>query len=513
MTESTEIKNKRIAKNTILLYFRTMITVIVSLYTSRIVLQSLGVDDYGVYNVVGGFIGMFAIISGPISNAIARFLTFGLGIGNIDKLKITFSTSVNILLCLSVVIFILTESFGVWFLNYKLNIPSESIYAANWVLQCSILSMILGLLNIPYNSAIIAHEKMGIFAYMSILEVVLKLVIAFSLLFFESNRLILYSIELVVCYFILRIVYWWYCNKNFEECKYKFTIDKSEFKEMTGFAWWSFFGNTAFILNTQGVAVLMNMFFGVLANTAKGIAGQVENAVVSFVNSFSTAFTPQITKSYAEGNLAYMYSIMSRGSRFSIYLFLLFLIPIEFEAPTVLRLWLGEIPPYSVSFLRLTLLCTITFLLGSPYLNGINATGKIKFYQIAVTAVGWTVFPFTWIAYKLNFNVQFFFGIYLVIYFLLIWVRAYFVKKLLGYKISTFFREVFVPTFITGIFSILVLAPLYFVLESNLMRLFIICGANLIILPIIVYFFGMTQSERQFLNRKLHNKFLFINFI
>lgn len=476
---------------------------IVSLYTSRIVLQALGVDDYGVYNVVGGTIAMFSIISSPISTAISRFLTFGLGKGDDSKLRITFATSISILLILGGIIVVLAETIGVWFLNTKMNIPPGSLYAANWVLQCSVISLVLGLLNIPYNAALIAHERMNVFAYMSILEVVLKLAVAFSLLLLNSNRLIFYAIEILLCYGILRIIYWLYCVNKFEECKYKMVLDRPIFKEMTGFAWWSFFGNTASILNTQGVAILMNLFFGVVVNTAKGIAGQVEAAVVSFVNSFTTAFTPQITKSYAEGNKDYMFSVMSRGSRFSIYLFLFFLIPLEFEAPYVIRLWLGEEPLFTASFLRLSLLCTATLLIGSPYLQGINATGKIKNYQIAVTAIGWIVFPLTWVAYKINLYPEAFYWIYLLIYNVLIWVRAGFVNKLLGYNSIRFLKEVFIPIIISIIVASIVPFVIYSFMPEDSIRLIVLTLVSFISTSFAVYLFGITKEERLFINNKL----------
>lgn len=480
---------------------------LVSLYTSRIVLKALGIDNYGVYNVVGGFISMFSIVSGPISSAISRFLTYGLGKGDLEKLKETFSTSVNVLILLSLIIVILGETVGIWFLNHKMNIPPESMRAANWVLQCSLFSMVLGLLNIPYNASIIAHEKMGVFAYMSIFEVLLKLGVAFSVLLIDTDKLILYSLEILGSYILIRIIYWIYCVRHFEECRYKLILHKNTFKEMTGFAWWTFFGNTAYMFNTQGVDVLMNIFFGVVMNTAKGIAMQVQGAVITFVNSFTTAFSPQITKSYAEGNKKYMFSIMSRGSRFSVFLFLYFLIPLEFEASTVLRLWLGEEPYMSATFLRLSLLCAAIMMIGSPFLQGINATGKIRSYQIAVTVVGCLVFPFTWIAYKLKSPPEIFYWIFLVIYTILIWIRAWYVKELLGYGISTFFKDVFGPILVCGSLAAIPGYVISMVLPDNISRLFILTGSCIITTSLIILAFGMSKNERSFIFAKIRVKF------
>lgn len=475
---------------------------IVSLYTSRIVLKALGVDNFGVYNVVGGFISMFSIVSGPVSSSISRFITFGLGKGDLQKLRVTFSTSVNVLLLLGLIILILGETFGVWYLNHKLNIPPESIAGANWVLQCSLFSMLLGLLNIPYNAAIVAHEKMNVFAYMSILEVVLKLGVAFLVVAIPDNKLIYYSVGILLCYVLMRVIYWIYSVRSFEECRYQFNFDKKTGKEMTSFAWWSFFGNTAYMFNTQGVAILMNLFFGVILNTAKGIASQVESAVISFITSFTTAFTPQITKSYAEGNKEYMYSVMSRGSRYSIYLFLFFLVPLEFEAPIVLRLWLGEEPLYTVTFLRLSLFCSAIMMLGGPFLQGINATGNIRNYQIVITLTGCLVFPLTWLAYKLKFPPQLFYWIYLGIYNILVWIRMWYVKKLLGFKISTFTKEVFFPIVFSIILAFIPGYLIYILLPDNIGRLFIMTGVCLVTTALIVISVGMSKSERAFLFSK-----------
>lgn len=496
--ETAEVKNKRIARNTIFLYIRTFITMIVSLYTSRIILQALGVDDYGVYNVVGGFVGMFSIAVGPISSAVSRFITYGLGKGDIAKVKLTFSTSVNVQFVLGIIIVLIGETFGLWFLNNKLNIPPDSMVAANWVLQCSIISMVIGLINIPFSASIVAHEKMDIFAYMSILEVGLKLCLVFLVLFAPFNKLIFFSVGVLVNALIMRLIYGIYCTKKFEECRYEFKFDKSIFKEMTGFAWWSFLGSTAYIFNTQGVSMLMNIFFGVVLNTAKGLAMQVESAVISFVNSFTTAFSPQITKSYAEGNLDYMYSVMCRGSKFSIYLFLLFMIPLEFEAPQVLKLWLGEEPDYSALFLRLSMLCTATMMLGSPFLQGISATGVIRNYQIAVTVIGWLVFPLTWVAYRLGFSPEIFYWIYFVIYNILVWVRMWFVRRLLGFKIKDFLYDVFFPVIRCGILSVIPALCICQLMDDSVLRLFVLTGACTVTTSITVLYAGMSKNERAF---------------
>ena len=312
----TSANNKRIAKNTLLLYVRTLFVMLVTLYTSRVVLNTLGVSDYGIYNVVGGVVAMFSVISVSLSSSISRFITYELGHGDFDKLKRIFSTSINIQVGISLVILVLAEVFGVWFLNTKMNIPAERMTAANWVLQCSLLSFIIGLISVPYNACIIAHERMSAFAYISILEVVLKLAVVYMLLVSPYDKLATYAVLLVVVALIVRLTYGQYCKRHFEESRYRFVHDKSLIKEMTGFAGWSFFGNGAYMLNTQGVDMLINIFFGVTFNAARGVATQVQNAVMQFVNNFTVAVNPQITKSYASGEREYMYKLVFPFTRF-----------------------------------------------------------------------------------------------------------------------------------------------------------------------------------------------------
>ncbi len=503
--ESSSTKNARIARNTALLYIRTLFTMLVSLYTSRIILEALGVDNYGVYNVVGGFVAMFAIVTGPITNAISRFLTFGLGKGDIDSLRVTFSTSINIQLGLGLIVILLGESVGIWFLNNKLNIPPDSMTGAHWALQCSIIASVLSLINTPYSAAIIAHEKMGVFAFMSILDVMLKLGLVLSLVKLPFDTLITYSVGLVAVYLIQRLIYGIYCTRRFTECRYRPVFDRNTFREMTSFAWWTFLGNTACVFNNQGVAMIMNIFFGVVVNTAKGIASQIETAVLSFVTSFTTAFTPQITKSYAEGNIEYMHSVMCRGSKFSIYLLMLFLIPLEFEAPTVLRFWLGEIPPYSAQFLRLSLLCTAVLQFGAPFYQGIMATGNIRNYQIIITIVGCLVFPLTWIAYKLGAEPAVSYWIFLCIYNILVWIRMWYVRKLLNLPLRTFTQQVFLPILKCGILSVIPAIIVCRLMPETTLRLCVTTGVTLITTSLIILYVGMTQGERSFILSKIRS--------
>ena len=305
--------NKRIAKNTLLLYFRMIFMMAVSLYTSRVVLNTLGVEDFGIYNVIGGVVAMFSVISGGLSAAISRYITFELGQGNTAKLKSVFSSSVTIQIGLALLIFVLAEIGGVWFLNEKMNLPESRIGAANWVLQCSILTFMVNLISVPYNAAIIAHERMQAFAYISIIEVVLKLLIVYILVIFSFDKLKLYGILLLAVACVIRIAYGIYCKRNFKECTYHFTFNKALLKEMMGFAGWNFIGAFAGVLRDQGVNIVINLFCGPVINAARAMAFQVNVAVNGFATNFMTAINPQITKSYASGDYLYT-STLPKGT-------------------------------------------------------------------------------------------------------------------------------------------------------------------------------------------------------
>ena len=313
--DNNSSRNNTIAKNTFLLYLRSLFGLAVSLYTSRIVLNSLGIDDYGIYNVVGGMVAMFSLLSNSLSTAISRYLTFELGKENIDKLRTIFSSSVVIQTGLALFILLLVEIFGICFLNLYINIPAGRLEAAHWALQCSAITFAVGLISIPYNATIIAHEKMVFFAYISILEQVLKLIVAYLLYISPFDKLKIYAFLLVIVSILIRAIYGMYCKRQFEECNGKIIIDKSFIRQMVDFAGWNFLGAGSGVLMTQGVNILMNLFFTVAVNAARGVATQIEGVVMSFVNNFTTAINPQITKSYASGDREYLFQLIHRGSK------------------------------------------------------------------------------------------------------------------------------------------------------------------------------------------------------
>lgn len=503
--------NKRIAKNTILLYFRTILIMLITLYTSRVILNALGAEDYGIYNVVGGVVAMFSLLSGSLSNAISRFITFELGRGDIRRLSVIFSTSVNIQLGLSLLIMVLGSAVGGWFLNTQMNIPDGRMMAANWVLYCSLLMFCVNLISIPYNACIIAHERMAAFAYVSILEVSLKLLICYLIVVSPFDKLISYAILLVFVALIIRFVYGIYCNRHFEECRYRPVYDCSLLKQMGSFAGWQFMSNGCWLLNTQGVNILINMFFGVALNAARGIATQVDGAIQQFVNNFMTVVNPQITKDYAAGRIKEMFTLVCRGAKFSYFLLMLFAIPIMLETEYILTLWLKTVPDHTVIFLRLTIIGSMLNMLGGTGLTACMATGNIKRYSIWISSVGILVFPLTWIAFECGLPVESTYFVFIIVYVGVTIVRLYIMKELLHFPPFLFIRKVIVPMLIvTPAATIL---PFFTAnsLAPSFWRLCLTVIVSLISSAASIYLIGLTSNERRAVAKKaagLCNKFV-----
>lgn len=501
----TAVNNKRIAKNTLLLYFRMIIIMLVSLYTSRVLLDALGEANYGIYNVVGGVVAMFSVLSGSLSNSISRFITYELGTGNLERLKSVFCTSVNIQILLAIIVFLLCEAVGVWFLNEQMNIPETRLEAANFVLQCSIATFMVNLISIPYNATIIAHEKMNAFAYISILEAGLKLMIAYLIYISSIDKLILYASLMLGISIILRIVYGIYCNRHFIEAKYHFIINLPLLKEMFGFAGWNFLGNTAYLFNTQGVNMLINIFFGVSTNASRAIAVQVDGAVTQFVNNFTTAINPQITKSYAAANYDYLYKLVCRGTKYSFFIMYLFIVPVILEADTILGIWLKEVPEETSIFLRLILLSSLASLIGNPMYTAIMATGKVKRYQISVTLVGSLVFPLTWIAYKCGCAAYSTYIIYALIYFSLNFIRLSTLKQLTNFPVNYFYRTVFCRISYCVMLSFILPYFITTLLQPSFIRLILVCFLSLSWSLFIIFLLGLEKDEKAFLREKVKN--------
>ena len=508
---SASNNTSRIAKNTLLLYFRMLLTMGVSLYTSRVILSALGVEDYGIYNVVGGVVAMFGILSRSLSSAISRFITFELGKGDFEKLKRIFCTSVNIQVILIAIIAILMETIGIWFLNNKMVIPEERLAAANWVFQFSMVTFAVNLLSVPYNAAIIAHEKMSAFAYISVAEVILKLIVAFIITYNPFDRLVYYGLLIMIVGMINRSIYAIYCKRHFEETKYSFVFDKELMKEMFGFAGWNFIGSSSALLRDQGGNILINLFFGPTVNAARGIAMQVSSAAHSFVSSFMTAVNPQITKSYAVGERDYMMKLVFQSAKFSFFILLFITLPIIVSTSYILKIWLVDVPENSVVFVRLVLLFVLSETLANPLVMLMQATGKIRNYQLIVGGFQMLNFPITYICYKLGAPSESVFWVAICVSVVCEISRLIMLKRMVELPMSDFLKKVYFKVwFVAAIVAILPLTLKNY-LKEDFLSFLILSALSVVCVAIFSYLIGCTKHDRVVINNqilKIKNRFL-----
>lgn len=499
----TSQNNKRIAKNTLLLYFRMLLTMAISLYTSRVVLHVLGIEDFGIYNVVGGVVAMFSVISGSLSAAISRFITYELGKGDKEKLVRIFSSSVTIQLGLGLVIIILAEVIGVWFLNEKMSIPENRMYAANWVFQLSILTFVINLISVPYNAAIIAHEKMSAFAYISILEVVAKLIIVYMLLLSPIDKLIFYAILMASVALIIRFVYGFYCKRNFEECTYHFILDKELLKKMFGFAGWNFIGASSAVLRDQGGNIVINLFCGPAVNAARGIAYQVNNAISGFVNNFMTALNPQITKSYAAGEKEYMMTLIYQGARLSFYILLILSLPVIVNAHYILTLWLKIVPEHTTLFVQLVLIFAMSESISNPLITAMLATGKIRNYQIIVGGLQMMNLPISYVLLRYGCIPETVLIVAICISQCCLAARLYMLRGMIGLSVREYLSKVYFNVLAVTVLSAVIPCILSYYLSETLLNFIIICVVSVICTFTVIYFVGCNRKERQFILSKV----------
>lgn len=510
MSNSQSSNNKRIAKNTILLYFRMIILMVISLFTSRVILQALGVEDYGISSVIAGFLSMFGIITTSMSNAISRFITVELGRGELERLKQVFSTSISVQLFMGLLIVILIETFGFWFLNTKMQIPTGREVAAQWCLHCATITTFISLMNIPFNSAIVAHERMSAFAYMTIVDATFKLSICYAIYISPYDKLITYSVLGVVVSILTTSIYWIYCLLRFQETSFSFRFDKSLFKEMCGFAGWNLFSQTAWVLNNQGINMLINLFFGVALNAARGIAVQVNGIILNFVNNFMVALNPQITKSYAVGDKETAFQLACRGCRLSFYIMFFLALPVMIESHQILKLWLGTPPEYADTFVVWTILSTFSTLLGNTLVTLQMAHGDIKKYQLWITIFGSIPFPLTWLAFKLGFPAIVSYYVYIAVYWALIFVRYYLVHEKTGISAKMYIVGVVLRTHIVAIVSSITPIIIHFCLPETFTRCILVVVSSMLSTFVIIFFFGLDLAERTFIIDKISlisNKF------
>lgn len=495
----TQRNSKRIAKNTLLLYVRMLFLMLVGLYTSRVVLQTLGVEDYGIYNVVGGVIAMLGFLQGSLSSASSRYITYDLGKGDMSVMKRTFGNIITIHLIFAGIILILGETIGLWFVMEKLNIPADRRTAAMWVYQFSIFTSMMSFVSVPYNAAIIAHERMSAFAYISIYEAVAKLVVIYLLLVTSFDKLILYAILLYLIQCISRLIYNIYCFRHFEETKARLDIDKKLFKEIFSFVGWIMNGSLAVVGYTQGLNIILNLFFGPAVNAARGIAVQVQNIVQQFCQNFQMALNPQITKSYAQGDLDYMHKLIIVSSKFSFFILLFIALPLMLEADLVLHWWLGSVPAHSVSFLRLVLCTSLLFTLSNPVIISVHATGRLKKFQMYEGTMLLSIVPIAYLLLKLfNIPPESVFIVHIIVEICTQLVRLKIVLPMIRMDIKSYVSQVLLRILLVVCVVPVIPYLIYTNMPHTIGSFFIICFLCTISLSLGIYYLGCDNNERSF---------------
>ena len=494
----TSSANKRIAKNTLVLYVRMLFTMGISLFTSRVILQTLGVEDYGISSVVGGVISMFTFINAAMVSSTQRYLNFELVRGDANQLRSVFSTSLQIHALIALAIIVLSETVGLWFLNEKLVIPEARMTAAMWVYQCSILSCAVSIMSTPYNAVIVAHEKMSAFAYISILDVSLKLLVVYLLVVLPFDKLIILAILNLLVQLFIRYIYTLYCHRHFPESYFQFRFNKTLFKEMFGFAGWSFWGNLAAILYTQGLNMMLNIFFGPIVNAARGIAVQVQSAVQQFVGGFQTALNPQITKNYASNNLPQMHSLMFRSARFSFLLLFFLSLPVLMETNFILTLWLKTVPDDAVVFTQIMICISLIYTTANPCIIANQATGKVKIYQMVVGGILLLILPISYVVLKLGAPAYSVFIVHFCIESVAQFSRMYMLRKLIHLPLWQYMKNIYIPIVSTVAIAIILPLVVRMQVSEGWLRFLAVGFTCVLSVGASSYFIGFTKQERVF---------------
>lgn len=500
--------NKRIAKNTLLLYLRMIFLILVQLYTVPIILKALGVVDYGIYNVVGGVVTMFSFIGGSLASGSQRFMAFALGRNDENELEMTFKTTVTIYLFFAIISFLLLECIGIWFLNTQMNIPVERIYAANWVLQFSLFAFILNLISIPYNAAIIAHEKMSVFAYVSVVECLLKLLAAIAISTILSDRLIMYALFICIIAISVRVIYQVYCVKTFVECKnFKICWDFQVGRELLIYSGWNAVGSIALLSRQQGLNIILNLFFGPLLNAAHSIALQINGALTQFVNNVYMATRPQITKLYAANNLPEMWNLVFQSSRFAFYLLIYLTIPALLEMKTILTFWLGNVPHYTVCMSKLMIVSILVESLVNQIIAVYQASNKIRSYQLYSSTIILLNIPLSYILLKNDLEhpmLPYLISVGLsIIYVLSILLNA---KKQIRLNLFEYCTNVILKVFVIFMFSIFSVAGVMMLFNPSLLRVLFTIVNTMLYSSLFIWIIGLNDSERYFIKKIIKQK-------
>ncbi len=496
----TSTNNKRIAKNTLFLYFRQFLTMAVAIYTSRIVLKVLGVVDYGVYNVVGGMVAMFAFLNSALAQATQRFIAYGLEKDDLDTQRKTFSMLMNVHLLIAVILLVLCETVGLWLFYNKLVIPQDRMEAAFWVMQCSIATLMISVTQVPYNASIFGHERMNAYAYISIFEVLLKLGVVIMLQYLFSDKLLAYGIMMMAAQFVVAMTYRVYCLQKFNNCKYSLYWSRPVFKQIFNFSSWSLIGNLAYTMNGQGMNFLINIFFGPVYNAAKGIATAVEAAVSSFVTNFQGASIPQIIKSYAAGDMEYCYKLNFKSSKFSFFLFMMISLPIISIINPILSLWLVEVPHYANIFCVLSLLYIQANTMSGTLQNVAQATGRIRNFQLSNGVLKLLPLPFVYVLYKFGAPINTYLYVLIIFSVLGMFVQLFALRSIINdFPVFSYLKQVTLPEIAVFIVPSLISFYCYNLSYGSLLVAVATAVGVFILTGIIVWLGGLTKHEREWI--------------
>lgn len=504
---SNSANNKRIAKNTAILYIRMLLTIGVTLYTSRVVLKTIGVEDFGIYNIVGGVVVLFSFLNNAMASATQRFLNFELGNGNEVEARRIFSMSMTTHIGIALLVLLASETIGLWFFYTQLNIPETKQTAACWVYQFSVLTCCVQIIRIPYNACIIAYEKMSFYAYMSIIEVLLKLLIVYLLVLSKFDKLVIYAILTCAVAIVVSYLYRLYCRQIFEICNCRFFWDKKLYKKLMTFSGWSLLGSVANVGAQQGLNILLNIFYGVTVNAAMGIANQLSSAIYSFVSNFQTAFNPQIVKSYASNEREYFMNLIFQASKYSFFLLFILSLPVIICCDFLLEVWLGVVPTYTVSFSRLILIFFLIEAISAPLWMSVQATGRIRNYQIIMCGMIMLNLPVAYLVLKTGMSPNMILVVRLIINILTYFVRIVYLKKKIHLPAVLYIRQVV----IVAIKVVIVSSPLPFLISYNIKGwsgLFATATLALITTSLSIYFLGLKSSEKQFILSVLKSRIL-----
>ena len=500
--------NTRIAKNTVFLYLRMILVLVVSIYTTRVVLNALGVVDYGIFNVVAGFVSMFAFLNTSMANGIQRFYNFKMGKEGEAALSNVYNTALLIQGILAVIVVLLLETVGLWYLNNKMVIPLERMDTARWIYQFSVISLVLVIMQIPYSAAIMAHERMDFYAYVSIIEVALKLAIAIWLPHVKQDRLFVYGCYSLSVGVLCFLMYFIYNKLNFKSIKFQKGFHKELFKKMLSFSGWNIFGTFAYMVKGQGLNVLLNAFFGPVVNAARGVASMIENAIHGFSSNIVISFRPQLVQSYANGDLERVRKMMFSLSKISFILLFMLSMPVTIELPFILHLWLGDaVPDYTIQFTVLTLIIMILSSLNTPLSQVVHASGKMKAYQIGTSIVVCSILPVAWVSLKLGGNPIIVYIVCLVMTVINQGVCLLLLKKIFPYSIRDYMKNVIWPCAIVAIVATFFPIIIVLILKTSFVRLLLVAIVGVICTAASSYFLILNQTEKSMIVEFIQKRF------